>query len=394
MYLQYTNPAAYPPLQHSSRMLAKQGWQVLFLGSGSYGADALEFPSHPNIRVKRFRYCPAGWQQKVHYLGFSLWTLLWTLWWRPRWIYASDLFSCPIALLLSFVPRLLVLYHEHDSPDVVKVPMTGFQKFLLLARAKLGQRANLCILPNEPRAQQFRLQTRASGPVFCVWNCPALEELEIDSRTEIRDKFVVFFHGSIVPARLPEAVVEALATLPNKIILRIAGYETIGHIGYVQALQKRADTLGVRDRFEFIGSFSRDSLLKQCRHADVGIAFMPPHSDDVNEQAMTGASNKPFDYLACGLALLVADRPDWKKMFVEPGYGLACDPTDPESIARTLRWFFEHAEETRQMGTNGQERVLREWNYEQQFKLPLLFSQKILSNCSEGFSDRKRMARI
>jgi hypothetical protein len=33
LYLQYTNPAAYPPLEHNSRILANEGWQVLFLGN-------------------------------------------------------------------------------------------------------------------------------------------------------------------------------------------------------------------------------------------------------------------------------------------------------------------------------------------------------------------------
>ena len=51
---------------------------------------------------------------------------------------------------------------------------------------------------------------------------------------------------------------------------------------------------------------------------------------------MAGASNKPFDYMAAGLALLVSDQPDWRAMFVEPGYARACDPTDPSSIATSL----------------------------------------------------------
>src|SRR2546426_6010720 len=87
MYLQYTNPAAYPPLQHSSRILANEGWEILFLGSGSRGADVLELPPHPNVCVKRVRFCPAGSRQKLHYVWFGLWVFLWTLRWRPRWIY-------------------------------------------------------------------------------------------------------------------------------------------------------------------------------------------------------------------------------------------------------------------------------------------------------------------
>src|SRR5437867_12223306 len=73
LYLQYTNPAAYPPLQHSSQILANNGWRILFLGTGAHGADVLEFPPHPNIHVKRLAFCPAGWAQKLHYVQFAFW---------------------------------------------------------------------------------------------------------------------------------------------------------------------------------------------------------------------------------------------------------------------------------------------------------------------------------
>jgi glycosyltransferase involved in cell wall biosynthesis len=84
-------------------------------------------------------------------------------------------------------------------------------------------------------------------------------------------------------------------------------------------------------------------------------------------RAMAGASNKPFDYMACGLALLVSALPDWRALFVEPGYALACDPGDAGSIARALAWFLEHREETARMGENGRRRIVEEWNYERCF---------------------------
>ena len=94
---------------------------------------------------------------------------------------------------------------------------------------------------------------------------------------------------------------------------------------------------------------------------------MPRQSLDDNEQAMTGASNKPFDYLASGLALLVSDLPDWRTMFVDNGYALAVDPTDPASIATAVSWLLEHPDELRAMGERGRQRILCEWNYEKQF---------------------------
>src|SRR5262249_15965707 len=103
LYIQYTNPAGYPPLEHSSRILADAGWKVEFLGTGALGAE-LRFPPHPNITTRQMAFCPAGWRQKLHYFRFALWVLGWALWRRPRWVYASDLLSCPVALVLSFLP--------------------------------------------------------------------------------------------------------------------------------------------------------------------------------------------------------------------------------------------------------------------------------------------------
>src|SRR5438552_3993337 len=137
LYVQYTNPAGYPPLQHSSRMLANRGWTVLFLGSGAQGANLLEFLSHANIRVKLLPFCPAGWRQKLHYAKFTCWVVIWALFWRPHWIYLSDFLGCPLALLLSFVPGIRILYHEHDSPNAnTDRPTSAFDRFVLTMRRK------------------------------------------------------------------------------------------------------------------------------------------------------------------------------------------------------------------------------------------------------------------
>src|ERR1700730_15905503 len=90
LYLQYTNPAGYPPLEHSSRILADDGWQVLFLGTGAHGAGGLRFPEHARITVRLLNFQSAGWRQKLHYAWFCLWCFGWVMKWRPRWIYASD----------------------------------------------------------------------------------------------------------------------------------------------------------------------------------------------------------------------------------------------------------------------------------------------------------------
>lgn len=367
LYIQYTNPAGYPPLEHSSRILAKKGWEVLFLGTGAYGAAAsLRFPEHPGIRVRQLTFCHGGLLQKFHYAFYCLWVMVWVMIFQPRWIYASDPLICPVVFLVSFIPGLQTIYHEHDSPKEEQV--TSWMHFVLWARKKLAKRAKLCILPNEDRARRFRMDTGRNQGVFCVWNCPSLEEIA-PLRSPFQGKELgILYHGSIVPSRIPLTAVRALANLPDSVRLFIVGYETSGEKSYLRQLQDEAIRLGFVHRVEILGVLpARKDLLKRCLSCDIGVALLPRNSPDFNERTMAGASNKPFDYLACGLALLVPDLPDWVETYVKPGYGLACDPNDSKSVARALLWFLEHPAQMREMGEQGRQKILEDWNYERQF---------------------------
>lgn len=367
VYFQYTDPAYYPSLEHSSQILAKNGWQILFLGTGSFGKEIFKFLDHSNIKVKKLRFCKSGWFQKFHYLGFCLWVIGWIIYWRPQWIYASDPLSCPLALILSYVFVSKMIYHEHDSPPVI--PKSVWTHFSLWARRRLALRAKLNILPNERRARQFRKETHTQKDVFWVWNCPLKEEACPQRLPHTDGNLRVLYHGSLVPARLPVMVLEALTVLPDKVKLSIVGYKTIGYPFYAKELQEKAVRLGIEPRVEFVGTFpERADLLQFCSQCDVGLALMPKNSSDWNEQAMEGASNKPFDYLARGLVLLVSDLAEWKELFVRPGYGLSCDPADSQSIALALGWFLEHPQERRIMGERGEQKIASNWNYETQFQ--------------------------
>ena len=364
LYTQYTNPAGYPPLEHSSRILADNGWQVLFLGTGAYGADALQLPSHPNVAVRRMPFCAGGWRQKLHYLRFLRWSLAWGVRFRPAWVYASDPLSAPVALLLGRLPGVRVLYHEHDSPPST---MPGaFGRCILAARQRLANASQLCLLPNHRRLERFVAATGRCGPTFCVWNCPSLREVG-ERRGKLDGGLDVLYHGSLGPSRLPLATIDALMLIPSSVRLRVVGYETIGAPGYARTLVERAAQLALTERVTVLGPVSRGELMRSCRQSDVGLALLPLESDDPNSQDMTGASNKPFDYLACGLSLLVSDLQPWRETYVDPGYGIACRPDEPESIAGALRWYLKHASETRTMGELGRQKVLGEWNYERQF---------------------------
>ena len=341
------------------------GWDVTFIGTGALGAAALRFKPRPNVRVVTRPFVAPGWRQKLSYLSFTASVVRHALRWKPQWVYASDVLSAPAALLLSRLPGIRVVYHEHDAPDV-----TGGgwgQALSCWARPHAARRASACVVPNQARAELFARDTGVSR-VLCVWNCPSRSEVS-QAREPLAsgDDLWLLYHGSIVPSRLPEAVVRALPLLPAHVKLRLIGYETIGHIGYLDRLLQLARSLNVGGRVQAIGAMPRHQLMDWCARSDVGLSFMPRQTGDVNQRHMVGASNKPFDYLSQGLALLVNDVDSWVHEFVDPGFGLACDPSDAASIAGAVARFLADPRLMRSMGERGRQRVRATWNYETEF---------------------------
>ncbi len=370
LYIQYTDPAGYPPLEHSSRMLAEAGWEILFLGIEQN--HNLRFPPHPHIQVQLLSMVPPGWKQKVHYFYYWLWVVLWVLRWRPRWVYASDVLSTPIGLMLSYFPRLNVLYHEHDSPAATG-QNSAFMRLVLGARLRLARRATANILPNAERGKVLQQISNTTRPVMIVWNCPAKEEVP-ERPPSATDRVRLLYQGSIVPERLPVQIIEALAQLPDIVELHVVGYETGGAVGYSQHLRTLADDLGVGHRLVLHGTIPhRADMLAHAATCHIGLAFMPLGSHDFNMLTMAGASNKPFDYMACGLALLVSPLPEWEQLYVASGYALACNPADGSTFTEAIQWYVEHPPERQHMGKAGRERILREWHYEKQFESVMRF---------------------
>jgi glycosyltransferase involved in cell wall biosynthesis len=367
LYVQYTNPAAYPPLEHSASILAAAGCEVRLVGTG-VANEPLQFQQSDRVRVALMPFEPGGWRQKVHYAQFASWVASEARQWQPDWVYVSDPLACPPALALRALVDARFIYHEHDSPAEDAGAHSTFMRVILRARQALAERADLCVLPNAERAELFRQQTGRKRDVLTVWNCPMRAEVSGERTAPPAPGLSVLYHGSIVPARLPRTILPALSALPENVSLVVAGYETAGHPGYVASLREEAASRQLEHRVTFAGTVpTREALMRQCRTCDVGMALLPITSEDVNERAMVGASNKVFDYLACGLAVLVGNMPVWRETFAEAGFGRTCDPASADSIASALRWLLEHPAERLAMGQRGRQRVAADWNYEHQF---------------------------
>lgn len=363
LHVQYTNPAVYPPLVRGAELLAEAGAEVLMLGIRVPGTDVLTRPSREGIEVHLLSPAPVGWRLKAHYARYAAWVAREAAVWRPDWVYASDVLSAPVALAIAAITGARVVYHEHDAPSLMHE--SWMMRRCLAARQRLVGRADVVVTPNVERSA--RLARIGKGrPVLTAWNCPRRPVSPLPARG-LAHTLRMVFRGSINSERLPLSVIDALARVPGPVTLDVAGYETVGSRGYVAALEAFARRVGVAERVRLLGAVPEDELNACCARSDVGLALMPMQSSDENMQHMTGASNKVFEYLSCGVTPLVSDLPDWRATFVSAGVALACDPRDAGSIASALAWAAGHRRTLRAMAERGRERLLADWNYETQF---------------------------
>ena len=374
LYVQYTNPGAYPPLVRGSQLLAESGAQVLMLGVQVTGLEALNVSGRPEIEVRLMPSAGEGWRLKAHYARYAAWVAREGAVWQPHWIYASDLLSAPVALMLASVTSAHVVYHEHDTPSRAHDSWTI--RRCLAARRRLVRQAAIVVVPNAARAERLSREVGGGRPVYTVWNCP--RKPATPRPTPASDgarqhwsasdaALRVIFRGSINAERFPLSVLEAMARSAAPIALDIVGYETAGSRGYVAKVLERANELGIAPRVRAWGTMSETELGPLCAECHIGLALMPMHSTDENMRHMVGASNKVFEYFASGVTPLVSDLPDWRSTFVDPGYALACDAADPESLRQALEWAAGHPHELRAMAERGRARLSDDWNYEAQF---------------------------
>lgn len=363
LFVQATDPAAYPPLIHAGSLMAERGHRVRFLSSPIRGR-AMRMPNVSGLEVDSLPERPTHVMSPTSYARYLAAAMRAARAFRPDIVYASDPLGALPGLVVARMAAAPLVYHEHDSPGSER----RLHGAVRLARRAALRRARLVVFPNEGRAREVAVEVPfGTGRLRIVWNLPRRSEVSPPAARR-KGPLVLYYHGSITPDRLPVTVLDAVLRFGGDVRLDVAGYETAGGIGHLAALRVRAEAAGFPCALRVHGEVpERADLARLMSETQVGLALMPTASGDINMRHMTGASNKAFDYLSGGLALLVSDLSDWRSMFVAPGLARACDPASVDSIAAAIRWFIEHPDETNAMGERGRLRMLDAWNYDTAF---------------------------
>ena len=123
------------------------------------------------------------------------------------------------------------------------------------------------------------------------------------------------------------------------------------------------------ERVKYLGFLPLEKVFEHLMLASIGFALFQP----VPAYLYAGENtNKLFEYMACGLAVIVSDFPNLRELVEANKCGICVDPISPNEVAAAIRLLYENPRMRIKMGENGRQAVLKKYNWENE-------SQKLLT---------------
>lgn len=272
---------------------------------------------------------------------------------RPLAIHAHDLNTCLVGLAVGRQTgaHFVADFHEWtsenvhwdvDANDWAPYP-EDWKAELQALEARVMSEASAVITVSQTIVDELAESVGRGRRATLIRNVPSLDGQPTRSYLPLKqelgipeERFLLLYQGGTGPTRLIEPIIEALAFAPGcTFVIRGPSLEEFGK--EYRAIAERA---GAGDRLILLAPVPSRDVVAAARGADAGIYTVRP----LCRNFAYALPNKIFEYTASGLALLVADYPEVRRMVVKHGIGLTFDPYDPKSIAAVINRLIDEPE--------------------------------------------------
>lgn len=165
--------------------------------------------------------------------------------------------------------------------------------------------------------------------IFLSSALPAIDADQLNNNNGKRaDKFVVHFHGSFIPLHGVEFVVRAAKILEKEADIE---FKLIGGGQQLEKMKELAPSLSLTN-VEFLGRLPEYSeVLKRLEAADIMLGVF-----GTSERTGWVITNKIFEGMAFGKAILSADNPAMREIFTDRENIVFCRAGDPDDLAAKI----------------------------------------------------------
>ena len=213
--------------------------------------------------------------------------------------------------------------------------------------------------------------------VEVIYNCSAFPiSQKLEEGRKHKDKVMICYEGTLSFYRGLKRMIEVMRVLRkrygNRVELLIIGTVPDGEKQY---LDLKGEEYGLHDNIRYTGWLPYEKVGEAISQADIGIIFFELTD---NIRLGGGLSNKIFNYMRCGLAIVSVDLPENSHIISEAKCGLIVTEPSIENLVEALSVLIDDEAKRRQLGENARKAAYNQYGWEQMEKRLLRVYKELL----------------
>ncbi len=374
----YSHPELFPPTLNAIDFLSNQGWEVDLVYNN-------QFPSTWNYH-KNVRLFPVGKMIPQKELESDNVVKKVLRWLRFVFKLSSLINQCDVCIVYDPIPLLsyhistffkrkkkkLLWYHNHDIYELSRSRKYSIQWLAVMAEQHWFNKIDVFSLPAAERKEFFPLKY-FPGKYFFIPNYPSLTFYgKFEKSTKITDKLRVLFQGNISPNH---GIEEMINLLPCKIAAQDIELVLKGPISpeYKEQLLALAKSRNAIQYIHFVGLTPYHQVAETTLSCTLGLAVFS--ANDVMNSTLGTASNKIYEYAACGLPVIYYNHVHYKHHLGKYSWAFDTD-LSRESLLEVLNYIVLHHNELSLQARHDFREAL---NFEHYFQAPFETMESMLN---------------
>jgi glycosyltransferase involved in cell wall biosynthesis len=205
-----------------------------------------------------------------------------------------------------------------------------------------------------------------------------LSILELIDKTEPDDckgdKSVIIYAGGISKIRGIAEIIQAMEFIGDRAEFWILGKWTR------QEYRNYCESLPGWKYTKYLGCVPYGNHYSFMKMASIGIVnFYPSPNHE------TALPNKPFEYMACSMPMVMSNFAYWQELFSE--CAVFADPYSPKEIADRIMYLLDNPDKAKQLANKGRQLIVDEYNWESESEKLLKLYEDLFHVRQEGDID-------
>ncbi|WP_067729067.1 glycosyltransferase family 4 protein [Oceanobacillus damuensis] len=297
---------------------------------------------------------------------------------EPDVIHVHDFQALPIGYLTKLKFKCKLIYDSHEfreDSNMTKEFPSALNSIFNKVEYFLAKKSDRIITVSEGIADLIHKRVNEDRPAV-ILNSPYLNNENQTPLINVREKFnisedsvIITYVGGILPTRGFDLILNAFIKLNNpKLHLLLIGNEDIPNW-----LKSKYDLEGFERNIHFIPPVHPVEVISLASQADIGVHAIKGESLS-HQYCMP---NKLFEYIQAGLALLMTDLKEMKKVVHENKIGLTFKDRDEEDLINKLSYLVNNPDIIFEYKANSK-RVAKSLNWEtEEIKLIELYNKVV-----------------